>query len=100
MRDWIFSSVMSGALPANIGSSVRVYSSNSRLIPICSKRIPRLSARCRLSSIDPRDEYGLGMPTPSTFSAPSASAAMAATSAESIPPLSAITTLLKPHLRT
>ena len=35
----------------------------------------------------PRDEYGLGMETPTTFSAPSALTAMAATTAESIPPL-------------
>ena len=40
------------------------------------------------------------MPTPITFSAPSASVAMAATSAESMPPLRPTSALLKPHLRT
>ncbi len=47
----------------------------------------------------PRDEYGLGMETPTTFSAPSASTAIAATTAESIPPLKPSTADLKPHFR-
>ena len=38
------------------------------------------------------DEYGLGIDTPFTLFAPSASTAIAATSAESIPPLSPSTT--------
>ena len=45
----------------------------------------------------PRDEYGLGMETPTTFSAPSASTAIAATTAESIPPLNPSTADLKLH---
>ena len=49
--------------------------------------MPRLRARASASSMLPRDEYGLGMDTPRTFSAPRASTAMAATTAESIPPL-------------
>lgn len=36
--------------------------------------------------LDPSDEYMLGMEMPYTFSPPTASAAMAATSAESMPP--------------
>ena len=41
----------------------------------------------------------LGIVTPRTFSGPSAAAAKAAVNAESIPPLSPMTTFLKPHLR-
>ena len=45
-------------------------------------------------------EYGDGIRTPRTFGAPTASAAMAAVSAESIPPERPSTTRVKPHLRT
>ena len=47
----------------------------------------------------PGEEYGLGIDTPTTFSAPSARTAIAATTAESIPPLKPSTADLKPHLR-
>ena len=47
----------------------------------------------------PRLENGDGISTPSTCSAPSASAAMAAVSAESMPPDRPSTALAKPHLR-
>ena len=87
-------------MPANSGSSVCVNSRNSSVIEINSKRIPRLAARRRLSSMEPCEEYGLGMPTARTFSAPSASAAIAATRAESMPPLKPTMTLRNPHLRT
>ena len=40
------------------------------------------------------------MPMPVTFAAPSASTAMAATTAESMPPLSPISAFEKPDLRT
>ena len=62
--------------------------------------MPRFSdtslASIRLCSDEKRD----GMNTVVTFSAPSASAATAATRLESMPPDSATSTLLKPHLRT
>jgi hypothetical protein len=45
--------------------------------------------------LDPSDEYMLGMEMPYTFSPPTASAAMAATSAESMPPDSPRHTPLK-----
>ena len=45
----------------------------------------------------PREEYGLGMETPTTFSAPSAFTAIAATTAESIPPLNPSTAERKLH---
>ena len=65
-----------------------------------SKRMPRLAASSLLSSMEPAEEYGLGIPMPRTFSAPRASVAMAATSAESMPPLKATKAFLNPHLRT
>ena len=48
----------------------------------------------------PALENGDGMRTPSTHSGPNASAAMAAVSAESMPPESPSSTRAKPHLRT
>ena len=44
---------------------------------------------------DPLEEYSLGMPMPITFSAPSASTAIAATRAESMPPLKSYERLRK-----
>ena len=41
-----------------------------------SKCMPRLLASCAASSMLPCEEYGPGMPTPMTFSRPSASTAM------------------------
>ncbi len=49
--------------------------------------MPRFSARARLSETLPALEYAEGMVTPTTRSGPSASAAMDAVSAESMPPL-------------
>lgn len=46
------------------------------------------------------EEYRLGIETQCTFSAPRASTAIAATSAESIPPERPISTEAKPFLRT
>ena len=45
-----------------------------------------LEARSAASSLEPSEEYMEGMEMPQTFSPPHASAAMAATSAESMPP--------------
>ena len=57
--------------------------------------MPLRSARSSASSLDPSDEYLEGIETPNTFSAPIASAAIVAQTAESIPPLSPRTTELK-----
>ncbi len=62
--------------------------------------MPRLDAIARASARVPSDEYGEGMDTHTTRSAPRASTATMATSAESIPPDSAITTRSKPFLCT
>jgi hypothetical protein len=72
---------------------------NASVIGISRNFIPRLRASARASSMLPRDEYGLGMETPVTFSAPNASAAMTAVTAESTPPLKPTTTEWKLHLR-
>ena len=60
--------------------------------------MPRFAAKVRESSTLPLEEYSVGIVTPSTFSAPRASAARHATIAESIPPLNPSTADLKPHL--
>ena len=54
------------------------------------------SASVTLPSLEKRD----GMSTPTTCSGPSASTAIAATSDESIPPESPMSTSVKPFLRT
>ena len=62
--------------------------------------MPRFCASARASATEPSDEYRLGMVTPHTASGPRASAAMAAVSAESMPPDRPSTTCEKPFLRT
>ena len=62
--------------------------------------MPRLAASAAasvmLASLEKRD----GMSTPTTWSGPSASTAIAATSDESTPPDNPIRTLVKPFFRT
>ncbi len=99
MRAWMFSSVTSRAVPANASASVRSIASMASSMGSVSVRMPRLAASCSESSMLPRLEKGDGIRTPSTWSAPSASTAMAAVSAESIPPESPSTAREKPHLR-
>ena len=62
--------------------------------------MPVASAKACASEIEWPDEYLLGMATPFTRLAPSASTARAATSAESIPPDKPTTTLRKPFFST
>ena len=62
--------------------------------------MPRCLASRSASRRVPADENADGMPTPTTLSRPSASTAIAATSAESIPPESPMTTRLNPFFRT
>ena len=62
--------------------------------------IPRLRQSLRASVTLPPELYFDGMETPTTFSAPTASAAMAAVRAESIPPLIPSTTFSKPFFLT
>ena len=63
------------------------------------KSIPRLVASSFASSSDSSDEYRDGMATPSTFSAPTASAATTAVSEESILADSPTTHDAKPFFR-
>ena len=62
--------------------------------------VPRLAARASESLTEPGLEYGEGMSTQVTLAGPRASAAMAAVSAESMPPERPITAREKPHLCT
>ncbi len=62
--------------------------------------MPKLFASIAASVREPSLEYRDGIDTPCTCFAPSASTAIAATSAESIPPDNPITTSVKPFLRT
>ena len=64
-----------------------------------SKRMPSLSAMARASATLLSEEYGPGMATAVTLSRPTASTAITAVSAESMPPLKPISTREKPHLR-
>ena len=60
MRGWMFSSVMSAVIPAKSGSSACVNSAKSALMPMVSKRMPRLAASWRLSSMEPCGGIGAG----------------------------------------
>jgi len=100
MRAWMFSSATSSLSPLNGAASVRLKVLKTGVIGSVWKSMPRFVARRLASPRVPDDEYGDGMVTPLTFSRPSASTAMAATSEESMPPDSPITTCLKPFLRT
>ena len=62
--------------------------------------MPRCLASRWASRRVPADEYADGIPTPATFSRPSASTATAATSDESMPPERPMTTRLNPFFRT
>ena len=62
--------------------------------------MPRFSASAAASVLLWELENLDGIDTPTTRSRPRASTASAATSAESMPPLSPTTTLLMPHLPT
>ena len=100
MRAWMFSSATSSASPLNGLASPRLKAATIGVIGSAMNSIPRFLASRRASARVPADEYGEGMVTPVTFSWPSASTAMAATSAESMPPESPMTTCLKPFLVT
>ena len=65
-------------------------------IGIDRRGIPRFSARSTASDTEPSEEYRDGSDTPVTFSGPSASTAIAATRAESIPPDNATNTFSNP----
>ena len=86
MRAWRFSSVVSAARPSNGPSRVRPNAANASPIERSRHRMPRFEARACASSTLSREVNGDDSVTPSTREGPSASAATAATSDESIPP--------------
>ena len=87
-------------MPSKWPSSESSAALKTSSIGILRSAMPRLSASAIASSRLPSDEYRDGMETPTTFSAPSASTATAATRLESMPPDSATSALPWPDLRT
>ena len=100
MRAWMFSSVTSRTVPANASWSVSSIARIAGSIGSVRVSMPRFRASASESSMLPQLEYGDGISTPRTRAGPMASAATAAVSAESTPPESPSTALVKPHLRT
>src|SRR5438046_7419537 len=96
----MFSSVTSTGRFPNAGANAPLYASNTSVIGKVRNSILRFFASVCASALLPAEENGPGMETPSTLSAPKASTAMAATTAESIPPLRPTSTFLNPHLQT
>ena len=99
MRDWMFSSVTSGFTSRKTSARTPSYVFMMPEMGSCSVRIPRFRANSTESSMLPWLEYREGIITPSTFSGPMASAAMAAVNAESMPPERPSSTFLNPVFR-
>ncbi len=93
-RAWRFSS----ASPVSPNASI--YASNIGSIGTVRKCSPVRRASSAASLFECSEEYFDGIDTPYTCSAPSASQAMAATSAESMPPDRPISTERKPFFST
>ena len=70
MRAWRFSSVMSGSRSANRSASTPSYAFMSGSMASSSSSVPRFSAIAAASARVPSDEYGEGMVTHTTRSAP------------------------------
>ena len=100
MRAWMFSSVMSGSRAGERPGQHLVVAAHRVLDRQLEKPVPRFPAMARASARVPSLEYGDGMDTQVTFSGPTASAAIIATRAESIPPESASTTCSNPFFST
>jgi hypothetical protein len=98
MRAWTFSFAVSNVLLLNNLFNDSSYVLYTDSIGTTWMAMPRLRASAQASSRLPRDENCDGIAIPVTCSLPSASTAMAAVTAESIPPERPITTSLKPHL--
>lgn len=93
-RDWRFSSA------SPVSSSDAMYVSNIGPIGTVRKLRPVRRASSAASPLECSEEYFDGIDTPYTFCAPSASHAIAATSAESIPPERPMSTDRKPFFAT
>jgi hypothetical protein len=82
----MFSSAIPGAVPAKCGASASVTAACGPPMGTVSSAIPSRAATSAASSSDVAEVKRDGSITPRTASGPSASAAIAATSAESTPP--------------
>ena len=100
MRACTFSSAVFGAVPENVAASIESNASCAGSIGMSQSGMPKFAASVSESDTLPTEEYRDGMLTPTTFPAPSASAAITATTAESMPPDMATATFEKPVLRT
>ena len=98
-RDCTFSSATPSSVPAKNGSSASVTARRGPPMGSVSSLIPSRRATSAASSSEPREVYSEGSITPRTFSGPSASAAMVATIALSIPPDRPSSAFLNPVLR-
>jgi hypothetical protein len=87
-----------GARPAKMGPRAVSAAATASAMAMVSKRMPRLAASRRASSRECCEEIEEGRETPMTFSGPKASAAITATTAESMPPERAMRARLKPLL--
>jgi hypothetical protein len=94
----MFSSVILGAVPAKSGASASFTAACGPVIGTVSSRQPRRAATAAASSSEWAEVNSDGSITQRTFSGPMASAAMAATMAESIPPDRPSSALPKPDL--
>jgi hypothetical protein len=100
MRACKFSSVMSRSRSSKTSASMRSKACIGSSIRRSISSVRRVRAIVRASSWVSLEEYGDGMTTHVTRSGPSASTAISATSAESIPPERPNTTRSKPFFST
>ena len=98
IRAWMFSSATSLGRSAKSGLRAASQAPTAPAIPIVSKPMPRLRASVCASSRECCEEMIDGREMPRTLEGPKASAAITATSAESIPPERATSAFLNPLL--
>ena len=95
-RACVFSAARPESLPPHASASAASNARYGSAMETVRVRIPRLRARSSASSTEWSVEYGPGMSTPCTRSAPSASAHITATKLESMPPDNPMTTSENP----
>ena len=99
-RAWVFSAASPKNGAPKTPSQVRSKAVNASVMGHVSMLMPRFSARSEASRNEDAEENGPGMRTPCTWPGPSASEANAATTLESRPPESPMSTSVKPAPRT
>ena len=95
-RACVFSAANPASLPPHASASAASNARYGSAMETVRVRIPRLRARSSASSTEWSVEYGPGISTPCTRSAPSASAHITATKLESMPPDNPMTTSENP----